>query len=401
MQPKPFAHTPAKPPGVPAVPQPPLTTKRKLYNPTFEDLEHATREIHSPHNITQVRVDLPRQAASQNDDDDNDVMVDDPKYRVHVRGNVLPRLLQMPRIGDLKNAEAASPKPKAAAAATPPKKGAKRSPATPLGMPATLAEISRTPDGKYSFLQSLDVHVAKHLLHPVALAFREHFKTKKPQLTALLLELYTQRVFGGDSGGGAAAPLRVPITWNKKLQTTAGLCVNRLRAGVRTASIELSDKVITSADRLRCTLIHELCHAATWVYQGERGHGATWKRWAARANALLPELPAIERCHAYDIEYKYIYQCVLCGAKSPAHSKSKKVEKIRCAYCHGAIEIYLNKRNGAGELCPTPVRKATGFAAFVKAEYKRLKEPGVAHAEVMRLLSAEYAKLTPEEKRRY
>lgn len=240
--------------------------------------------------------------------------------------------------------------------------------------------------------------MSKHLLHPVALSFRERFKSRKPQLTALLLQLYTERVFGGGAG---EQPLAVPVTWNKKLLTTAGLCINRRRAGVRTATIELSEKVITSADRLRCTLIHELCHAATWVYQGESGHGAAWKRWAGLANARRPELPPIVRCHAYDIEYKYIYQCVLCGAKSPAHSKSKKVERIRCAYCHGAIEIYLNKRNGAGEVCPTPVRKATGFAAFVKVEYRNCKQPGVSHAEVMRLLSGLYAKLTPEQKKAY
>lgn len=51
------------------------------------------------------------------------------------------------------------------------------------------------------------------------------------------------------------------------------------RLGVRTSVIELSEKVLTSADRLRCTLIHELCHAATWIFNGEGGHGSTWKQW--------------------------------------------------------------------------------------------------------------------------
>lgn len=51
------------------------------------------------------------------------------------------------------------------------------------------------------------------------------------------------------------------------------------RGGKRVARVELSEKVLTSADRLRCTLIHELCHAATWIYNGEHGHGATWKKW--------------------------------------------------------------------------------------------------------------------------
>lgn len=79
--------------------------------------------------------------------------------------------------------------------------------------------------------------------------------------------------------------------------------------------IELSSKVLTSADRLRCTLIHELCHAAAWIFNGETGHGATWKFWVARANNQFRELPPIKVCHQYDIEYKYTYKCQSCGAK--------------------------------------------------------------------------------------
>lgn len=48
---------------------------------------------------------------------------------------------------------------------------------------------------------------------------------------------------------------------------------------MRSSAIELSDKVLTGPDRLRCTLIHEMCHAATWIYNGENGHGKTWKAW--------------------------------------------------------------------------------------------------------------------------
>lgn len=79
--------------------------------------------------------------------------------------------------------------------------------------------------------------------------------------------------------------------------------------------MELSNKVLTSAERLRCTLIHELCHAAAWIFNGGTGHGASWKWWSAKANRILPELPPIKVCHQYDIEYKYTYKCVLCGAK--------------------------------------------------------------------------------------
>lgn len=80
--------------------------------------------------------------------------------------------------------------------------------------------------------------------------------------------------------------------------------------------IELSEKVLTSADRLRCTLIHEMCHAATSIIsKKEEQHGKQWKSWAKKANTVFPELPTITVCHNYDIEYKYTYKCDICYSK--------------------------------------------------------------------------------------
>ena len=73
------------------------------------------------------------------------------------------------------------------------------------------------------------------------------------------------------------------IAWNSRLTKTAGMCIqrkikitkkpNHLIASpnntgtdvVRASKIELSSKVLDSSDRLRDTLIHEMCHAAAWV----------------------------------------------------------------------------------------------------------------------------------------
>lgn len=48
----------------------------------------------------------------------------------------------------------------------------------------------------------------------------------------------------------------------------------------RSVRIALSTKVLDSADRLRDTLIHEMCHAATWMVNHiSDGHGPHWKAW--------------------------------------------------------------------------------------------------------------------------
>jgi hypothetical protein len=122
------------------------------------------------------------------------------------------------------------------------------------------------------FLHS--VTLSKDLCHPEAWVYRDNFKTKKDELSIRLFDFFNEKVFENR--------LTVPISWNKKLLNTAGRCCNLIskRTGIRTSCIELSDKVLTSPDRLRCTLIHEMCHAATWIINEERGgHGKIWKAW--------------------------------------------------------------------------------------------------------------------------
>jgi hypothetical protein len=179
---------------------------------------------------------------------------------------------------------------------------------------AANVEKARSNFGYFSFLKSLDVTVNKNFCHPDALQFRENYKAKKEELAQKLFNIFNSKVFDGKLKLGEDRSM-APIKWNKKLINTAGRCVNKRKAGERFCQIELSEKVLTSGDRLRCTLIHEMCHAATWIYNAETGHGATWKAWTAKANHMFPELPKITTCHDYAIEYKYTYQCKLCKAK--------------------------------------------------------------------------------------
>lgn len=77
------------------------------------------------------------------------------------------------------------------------------------------------------------------------------------------------------------------------------------------------------------------------------------------------------------------------------------MENIRCSYCYGSISIYLNKKQKNGIVTLQPIREASGFAKFVKEKYKDFKEPGVTHAEVMRLISTAFAALSVDEKKKY
>ncbi|XP_042299844.1 acidic repeat-containing protein-like [Sceloporus undulatus] len=136
------------------------------------------------------------------------------------------------------------------------------------------------------------------------------FCSQKEKLAQDLYAFYNTSVFE------EKLPGRMEILWNKKMRKTAGCCVSGQQkepGRQRYARIMLSEKVCDSADRLRDTLIHELCHAATWLIHGVRdGHGRFWNLYAKKAAMVHPELPVVSRCHNYEIKYKFTYECIRC-----------------------------------------------------------------------------------------
>ncbi|XP_022800723.1 acidic repeat-containing protein-like isoform X3 [Stylophora pistillata] len=213
------------------------------------------------------------------------------------------------------------------------------------------------------------------------------FKKNKEKLVRDLFELYNQTVFDNQ------LPSDFQITWNPRMRSTAGFCYYSRKSSLRVARIELADKVIDSADRLRDTLIHEMCHAAAWLISGVKaGHGPVWKKWTLRANHVHQDLPPISRCHSYTINAKYTYRCTNCGNTFGRHSKSVNLEKSRCAYCHSRLELVPQLKKDGTPQIRTPSR----FALFVKENYARIKgdHETFSHQDVMKALSSEFSELS-------
>jgi len=130
-----------------------------------------------------------------------------------------------------------------------------------------------------------------------------------------------------------------------RLTHTAGRChcKRRLMNQERWCKVELSTKILDSCDRLRDTMIHELCHAAVWIISEENDdrHGPVWRGWARKAMTRFPELPLIARCHTYEIRSKYIYQCMKCDYKIGRHSKSIDTSKMCCGKCKGKFQLMV------------------------------------------------------------
>ncbi|KAK6299283.1 hypothetical protein J4Q44_G00307930 [Coregonus suidteri] len=202
--------------------------------------------------------------------------------------------------------------------------------------------------------------------------YSRNFQQTKEELTRKLYCLYNTSVFH------SKLPRNMSVSWNKKMRKTAGYCITGQErgGGNRYARIQLSEKVCDSADRLRDTLVHEMCHAATWLINSVRdGHGPFWKLYAHKATLAHPELPTVTRCHGYDINYKL-----------GRHSKSLDTQRFVCALCTGQLVL----------LTPAKTRAPTPFANFVKENYGSVRQDlvGQSHGEVMRKLSVDFATKT-------
>jgi len=181
----------------------------------------------------------------------------------------------------------------------------------------------------------------------------------------------------------------VEVSWSKRLKTTAGL--TRLkRIGTtdnmrRIATIELSTKCLDSVERLRSTLLHEMCHAAAWLVDGvhKPPHGSVFKKWASLSMRKIRDVE-VTTTHDYVIQFKYAWKCTnnVCGTIIKRHSRSVDPKRHCCGSCKGKlIEIEVpGSKKDVSTIGHTPKKKRapTGFSLFVQQNSKSVRARLVA-----------------------
>lgn len=81
-------------------------------------------------------------------------------------------------------------------------------------------------------------------------------------------------------------PRALPLRLSNRFHSRLGQMVPGLREGKRVAlEIALNvDLMLQGNGRERLdTLVHEMAHAADWLFNGGEGHGDSWRLWAQRA----------------------------------------------------------------------------------------------------------------------
>lgn len=156
----------------------------------------------------------------------------------------------------------------------------------------------------------------------------------------------------------------IKIIWTKNFRNTAGRATVRSErffrgeAGVEEpgkrryyATIELSEKVLDSEDKILCTMTHEYCHLLDILVtenraKGTAQHGASFKQWGDRCVRALEGHPIyggrveVTTKHTYEINHKYIWACKVqdCDFKVGRHSKSVDPKRQFCGRCRGVLE---------------------------------------------------------------
>ncbi|XP_077114906.1 germ cell nuclear acidic protein-like [Ranitomeya variabilis] len=161
-----------------------------------------------------------------------------------------------------------------------------------------------------------------------------NFQETKKELAEELYHLYNITIFGNQ------LPEKANIVWNKRLKTTAGRCHHMLnmKTKQRLSMTHLSDKFLDSAERLRSTLAHEMCHAACWTIDGllKDHHGPLWQDYAKSIKHIHPELPEVTQYHYYIIKYNFYYQCSLRDKRFGRYREITK-NKCYCSRCGGRL----------------------------------------------------------------
>ncbi|XP_075394496.1 germ cell nuclear acidic protein [Tenrec ecaudatus] len=212
------------------------------------------------------------------------------------------------------------------------------------------------------------------------------FQKNKDELVQKIYNLFNSSVFD------KKLPKKIDIAWNKKMLKTAGICTTgeiKHPKKQRYAKIEIAQKVCDSADRLRDTLVHEICHVASWLLDGTRdSHGDAWNYYAHKSTMIHPELPKITRYHNYTINYRIHYECIQCKTRIGRYTRSLNTDRFICANCRGSLVLLpLTRKDG------TPIEPyVRPFAKYVQENYRLVKQElgGKGHGDVMKKLSKDY-----------
>ncbi|KAK4124572.1 hypothetical protein N657DRAFT_663574 [Parathielavia appendiculata] len=262
---------------------------------------------------------------------------------------------------------------------------------------------------------------------------KKAFEKIKHELAQAFLQELDETITNGKLTELAASTGGIRLMWTNKLNTTAGRA-NWKRETIRStarpadnpsssssyssspfitttstttapkyrhhASIELAEKVIDDEHRLLNVLAHEFCHLANFMISGvtSNPHGAQFKAWAAQVSRAFGASRGVQVTtkHSYDIDFKYVWQCVACKMEFKRHSRSIDPARHRCGSCRSELvqtkPVPRKKKKEDGE-GGGGTGKVSEYQAFVKEQMRVVKaeNPKSPQKEIMKIVASRWA----------
>ena len=190
--------------------------------------------------------------------------------------------------------------------------------------------------GCASFLESLSEGMNGKKRHPVAQEYFQDYRSKRFYLAWDIFE-----VFNSSVSNYKLDPSKMAIYFNDQLWTGVGRHKRGIDNSNRKISvIYLSIRSLDNPERLRDTLLHELCHAT--VYQideirEEDPHGPKWEWWIQQVGYKHPNISKLT-VFCDDERNEYLYKCSKCGRDIGAKQSLPKYLK-KCVKCNGRLRF--------------------------------------------------------------
>ena len=143
---------------------------------------------------------------------------------------------------------------------------------------------------------------------------------------------------------------------------------------------------------MQTTLLHELCHVAAWIVDGNVGnppHGPCFQKWVTIVtDTIRPTIP-ITTTHKFEIHYKYAWECI--NPSCPVtllrrhHRRSIDIKRHVCGKCRGPLRevdttqqeeqssLDGTKNDPAPKITNTTTRRPlTEYHRFIQKHTKRV-----------------------------
>lgn len=240
---------------------------------------------------------------------------------------------------------------------------------------------------------------------------RKDWELRKHDVAEAFLKDLDEAVTQGRVKELASSTGGVRFIWSKTLNSTAGRA-NWRRETTKTrqldgtttathkhyASIELAEKVIDDENRLLNVVAHEFCHLCNFMVSGikDQPHGRQFKEWGRKCSAAFRDRGIeVTTKHTYEIEYKYIWRCSNeeCATEFKRHSKSIDPKRHTCGACRSQIMQIKPAPRKMKDGTVFGCSGATGYAAYVKLHYGKVKSGlrvGASQKEIMEAVARQY-----------